>query len=53
MVSFAVSVFDSKSAVPMAAIMAVSACIAFTVLLIGRRLIVNKVEASSQVVVGH
>lgn len=53
MVSFAVSIFDSRSAVPMAGIMAVSACIAFTVLLIGRRLIKQPVGGGTAAVASH
>jgi hypothetical protein len=37
----------------MAGIMAVSAIIAFVILLIGRRPVVNKVKASSRVGAGH
>jgi DHA1 family bicyclomycin/chloramphenicol resistance-like MFS transporter len=49
-----VSLFDSRSAVPMAAIMGSTAIIGLLILLIGSRQIVHKVEASgSGVVVGH
>ena len=51
--SFGISFFDSHSALPMAGTMAVSASIALIILLIGRRFIKNKVEASSDIVVGH
>jgi DHA1 family bicyclomycin/chloramphenicol resistance-like MFS transporter len=50
--SFAISVFNSHSAMPMAAIMAVSSIIALCVLLIGRRNIVQQVEADTSVAVG-
>ncbi len=50
--SFGISVFTSHSAMPMAAIMAVSSIIALSVLLIGRRNIVQQVEADTSVVVG-
>jgi DHA1 family bicyclomycin/chloramphenicol resistance-like MFS transporter len=50
--SFAISVFNSHSAMPMAAIMAVSSIIALGVLLIGRRNIVQQVEADTSVAVG-
>jgi DHA1 family bicyclomycin/chloramphenicol resistance-like MFS transporter len=51
--SFGVSIFSSHSATPMAAIMAVSSAIGLLVLLIGRRNIVDKVEAGATVAVGH
>ena len=51
--SFGISFFDSHSALPMAGTMAFSASMALIILLIGRRFIKNKVEASSTVVVGH
>ena len=52
--SLGISLFSSHSAMPMAAIMAVSAVIALAVLLIGRRNIADPVVAStSGVVVGH
>jgi DHA1 family bicyclomycin/chloramphenicol resistance-like MFS transporter len=51
--SFGVSIFSSHSATPMAAIMAVSSAIGLLVLLIGRRNIVDKVEADATVAVGH
>jgi MFS transporter, DHA1 family, multidrug resistance protein len=50
--SFFVSIFSSKSATPMAAIMAVSSAIGLCVLLIGRRNIVNKVEVDATTTVG-
>jgi DHA1 family bicyclomycin/chloramphenicol resistance-like MFS transporter len=50
--SFAVSIFSDKSAMPMAGIMAVSSVIALTVLLTGRRNIVNKVEVDAVASVG-
>ncbi|MDB5151315.1 MAG: multidrug effflux transporter [Mucilaginibacter sp.] len=50
--SFGVSIFSSHSAMPMAAIMAVSSAIALCVLLIGRRNIVQRVEVDSSVRVG-
>ena len=43
--SSAVSIFNAKSVVPLAAIMAVTAFIALAVLLIGRRNIVNTIHA--------
>jgi DHA1 family bicyclomycin/chloramphenicol resistance-like MFS transporter len=51
--SAAVSAFNGKSAVPLAAIMAVSATVALTVLLVGRRNIKQKVEADREAVVAH
>lgn len=42
--SFGISIFNSKSAAPMAAIMAISSSIALIVLLIGRRKIVHQVQ---------
>lgn len=49
-----VSVFDSHSAVPMAAIMGSTAVIGLLILLIGRKEIVDQVDASSTAgVVGH
>jgi len=52
--SLGISLFSSHSAMPMAAIMAVSAVIALAVLLIGRRNIADPVVASTPgVVVGH
>jgi DHA1 family bicyclomycin/chloramphenicol resistance-like MFS transporter len=51
--SSAVSIFSSaKSVVPLAAIMAVTACIALVVLLIGRRNITDKVEVDTSAAVG-
>lgn len=50
--SFGISVFSGHSATPMAAIMAISSVIALCVLFIGKRNIVNKVEADSSVAVG-
>jgi DHA1 family bicyclomycin/chloramphenicol resistance-like MFS transporter len=50
--SFAVSIFSSRSATPLAAIMAISSAIALCILLIGRRNIVNKVEVDTSVSVG-
>jgi len=50
--SFAVSMFSSRSATPMAAIMAVSSAIALCVLLVGRRNIANKVDVDKNVAVG-
>jgi DHA1 family bicyclomycin/chloramphenicol resistance-like MFS transporter len=47
--SFAISVFNSHSAMPMAAIMAISSIIALSVLLIGRRNIVQQVEADKSI----
>jgi DHA1 family bicyclomycin/chloramphenicol resistance-like MFS transporter len=51
--SFSVSFFDSKSAAPMAGIMAGSTIVAFLILIIGRRKIVETVEASGEVIMGH
>lgn len=51
--SFSVSFFDSRSAAPMAGIMAGSTLIAFLILIIGRRKIGEVVAASGGVVVGH
>ena len=51
--SFAISFFDTHSTLPMAGTMAISASIALIILLIGRRFIVNKVQASSTIVVAH
>lgn len=49
-----VSVFNSRSAVPMAGTMAASSIIAFGILLIGQRKIRNQVEATdSPVLTGH
>ncbi len=54
MSSFAISLFSSYSAMPMALIMAVSASIALMVLLIGRRNIIEQVEADpSMAMTGH
>jgi MFS transporter, DHA1 family, multidrug resistance protein len=50
--SFGISVFTSHSAMPMAAIMAVSSIVALCVLLIGRRNIVQPIEADTSVAVG-
>jgi DHA1 family bicyclomycin/chloramphenicol resistance-like MFS transporter len=47
--SFGISVFTSHSAMPMAAIMAISSIIALCVLLIGRRNIGQQVEADASV----
>jgi DHA1 family bicyclomycin/chloramphenicol resistance-like MFS transporter len=51
--SFGISVFSGKSATPMAAIMAGSSLIALTVLLVGRRFIVDRVEAGQKVPATH
>jgi len=51
--SFAISMFSSRSVMPMALIMAVSSTIAVVVLLIGRTKIVDEVEADLSVPVGH
>jgi len=48
-----VSYFHSPTTLPMAGIMAGSACVALLVLLIGRRFVKHKVEASGVVVTGH
>jgi DHA1 family bicyclomycin/chloramphenicol resistance-like MFS transporter len=49
-----VSVFDSRSSVPMAAIMGSTAVIGLLILLIGRKQIVNQVEVSDTAgIVGH
>ncbi|MBS1503010.1 MAG: MFS transporter, partial [Bacteroidetes bacterium] len=45
--SSAMSAFSGKSAVPLAAIMAVSTALALIILLIGRRNIIQKIEADS------
>jgi DHA1 family bicyclomycin/chloramphenicol resistance-like MFS transporter len=50
--SFAISVFNTHSAAPLAAIMAISSIIALGVLLIGRRNIAQPVEADISVAVG-
>ena len=50
--SACVGVFSSRSATPMAAIMAGSSVIAILVLFIGKRKIVHKVEADASVVAG-
>jgi DHA1 family bicyclomycin/chloramphenicol resistance-like MFS transporter len=50
--SFAVSIFSSRSATPLAAIMAISSAIALCILLIGRRNIIDKVEVDTSVSVG-
>ncbi|MDB5025504.1 MAG: multidrug effflux transporter [Mucilaginibacter sp.] len=50
--SFGISIFSSRSAMPMAAIMAVSSAIALCVLLTGRRNIVQRVEANPSVRAG-
>lgn len=50
--SFGISVFSGHSATPMAAIMAISSVIALCVLFIGKRNIVNKLEADSSVTAG-
>jgi DHA1 family bicyclomycin/chloramphenicol resistance-like MFS transporter len=50
--SFVVSVFSSKSPMPMAAIMALSSAIGLCILLIGRRNIIEKVEADTSVTLG-
>jgi len=51
--SFSVSFFDSKSATPMAGIMAGSTLVAFFILVVGRKMIGKTIEASGGVVVGH
>ena len=51
--SLSVSFFDSKSATPMAGIMAGSTLVAFLILAIGRKMITHKIEATEQVVVSH
>jgi len=51
--SLSVSFFNSRSAAPMAGIMAGSTLAAFLILLIGRRMIVKPIEASGEVMVGH
>jgi len=52
--SFAISLFSSHSAMPMAIIMAASASLALMILLIGRRNIIEQVEADpSMAVAGH
>jgi len=51
--SLSVSFFNSRSAAPMAGIMAGSTLAAFLILLIGRRMIVEPIEASGEVMVGH
>jgi len=51
--SFSVSFFDSRSAAPMAGIMAGSTIVAFIILFIGRKKIVAPVEAVGGVVAGH
>jgi len=51
--SLSVSFFDSRSAAPMAGIMAGSTLIAFLILIIGRRKIGEVVVASGRMVVGH
>ncbi|MGZ3750830.1 MAG: multidrug effflux MFS transporter [Mucilaginibacter sp.] len=50
--SFAISIFSSHSATPLAGIMAVSSVIAFVVLLIGRKNIVDQVAADPSVAAG-
>jgi DHA1 family bicyclomycin/chloramphenicol resistance-like MFS transporter len=50
--SACVGVFSSRSATPMAAIMAGSSVIAILVLFIGKRKIVHKVEADASVLTG-
>jgi DHA1 family bicyclomycin/chloramphenicol resistance-like MFS transporter len=50
--SVGVSMFQSKSAMPMSLLMFVAAAIAFLILIIGRRNISNKVEGTV-VAVGH
>ncbi|MGZ3820904.1 MAG: multidrug effflux MFS transporter [Mucilaginibacter sp.] len=50
--SFAISIFSSHSATPLAGIMAVSSVIAFVVLLIGRKNIVDQVAADPSVTAG-
>jgi MFS transporter, DHA1 family, multidrug resistance protein len=50
--SFAISVFNTHSAAPLAAIMAISSIIALGVLLIGRRNIAQPAEADTSVAVG-
>jgi DHA1 family bicyclomycin/chloramphenicol resistance-like MFS transporter len=50
--SACVGVFSSRSATPMAAIMAVSSAIALIVLLIGRRNIKHGVQANPSAAVG-
>jgi DHA1 family bicyclomycin/chloramphenicol resistance-like MFS transporter len=51
--SYCVSLAHKPSTLPMAALMAASSVIALVVLLIGRRRIVDKVEASPVVSIGH
>jgi DHA1 family bicyclomycin/chloramphenicol resistance-like MFS transporter len=51
--SLSVSFFDSRSAAPMAGIMAGSTLIAFLILIIGRRKIGEVVAVSGAVIVGH
>ncbi|HVS93455.1 MAG TPA: multidrug effflux MFS transporter [Mucilaginibacter sp.] len=51
--SSAMSAFSGKSAVPLAAIMAVSTALALIILLIGRRNIRQKVEADPEAIVAH
>jgi DHA1 family bicyclomycin/chloramphenicol resistance-like MFS transporter len=52
-VSVGVSLFSGKTAMPMAAIMVVSASLALIVLLIGRRNIKEKTEAKAGQIVAH
>ncbi|HVW15398.1 MAG TPA: multidrug effflux MFS transporter [Mucilaginibacter sp.] len=51
--SSAMSAFSGKSAVPLAAIMAVSTALALIILLMGRRNIRQKVEADPEAIVAH
>ncbi|MBS1526102.1 MAG: multidrug effflux MFS transporter [Bacteroidetes bacterium] len=51
--SSVMSVFSGKSAVPLAAIMAVAMLLSLVILLIGRRNIKNKVEADSAAIAAH
>lgn len=51
--SSAMSAFSGKSAVPLAAIMAVAGTVALAILLIGRRNIKHKVEAGREAVAAH
>ena len=51
--SFFIGVFSGRSAIPLSAIMTCSAVIALLVLLIGRKFIVQGVDADVSVAVGH
>ena len=50
--SFGISIFSSRSAMPMAAIMAGSSVIALTILLVGRRNIAQQVEVDTSISAG-